>query len=330
MMDKFARGYMNLMANIDFRSFQNELSQKAYDTLAQGFNTRSNEVALVGRLVEAINGANFDMMKFHADKIHGSRSYVEFNYRDKPTTKEMADMVIISIASYKRERVYQKITFVQNKVDNNRKWSIDEEQLFLLKNFPKFSGNKGIFRSFSNDDVIFLNHSRCLGSFGLFMNPGEMMLLSAPLLAELKNEKSITMEDIKVPEAEMNKGNQQSFFPFLLDHPFMDEMLHYMSKYARKFTGTPFMSGGSFPFLNNSVFSRDLYDFIRNWSQFNIGEPTYAFGNVLDPGLDNFCNYLLRYIGIDEYVNLPSSNVEGKFHNEMALLAMHVDLGKEM
>lgn len=329
-MVNFVRGYMRLVDNLKFRNFQNELSQKVYDALAQGYNTRSNEVALVGRLVEAVNGANFNMLKFHADKIHGPRSYVEFNYRDKPTTKEIADMVIISVASYKRERVYQKITFIQNKVDRDKKWAIDDEQLFLLKNFPKFSGNKGIFKSFSNREVVFLNHSRCLGSFGLFMNPGEMIFMSAPLLAELKNEKTITLEDIKVPEAETNKGNQPFFAPFLFDHPFMDEMLHYMSKSLRKFAFTPFMSGGFYPFLNNSVFSRDIYDFIRNWSQFNIGESTFAFGNVINPELDSFSNFLLRLIGIGEYVDLPESNIKEKFRNEMALFAMHIDLEREM
>jgi len=90
------------------------------------------------------------------------------------------------------------------------------------------------------------------------------------------------------------------------------------------------MSSGSYPFLNNSVFSRDIYDFIRNWSQFNIGEPTYAFGNVINPDLDSFSNFLLRLIGIGEYVNLTESNIEGKFHNEMALFAMHIDLDREM
>jgi len=162
------------------------------------------------------------------------------------------------------------------------------------------------------------------------MNPGEMIFLSAPLLSELKKEKSITLEDIKVPETETNRGNQQFLSPFLFDHPFFDEMLHFMSKSLRRYAFTPFMAGGSYPFLNNSVFSRDVYDFIRNWSQFNIGEPTYAFGNVLNPDLDSFSNFLLRYIGLGEYVDLPDSNIEGKFHNEMAIFAMHIDLAREM
>jgi hypothetical protein len=330
MVENFLRGYLRLMDNLNFRNFQNDLSQKVYDTLAQGYNTHSNEVALVGRMVEAINKENYSMLKFYADKIHGPRSYVEFNYRDKPTTKEIADMVILSVASYKRERVYQKITFIQNKVDSGKKWSIDDEQLFLLKNFPKFSGNKGIFKSFSNKEMVFLNHSRCLGSFGLFMNPGEMIFMSAPLLSELKNEKSITLDDIKVPETETNRGNQHFLSPFLFDHPFFDEMLHYMSKSLRRYAFSPFMAGGSFPFLNNSVFSRDIYDFIRNWSQFNIGEPTYAFGNVLNSDLDRFSSFLLRYIGLGEYVDLPDYNIEGKFHNEMAIFAMHIDLAQEI
>lgn len=330
MMENFIRGYLNLLGNIDFRIFQNELSQKCYDTLAQGYNTRANEVSLVGRLVDAINDQDFDGLKFYANKIHGPRSYVEFNYRDKPTTKELADMVIISIASYGKERIYQKITFIQNKVDTNKKWNIDDEQLFLLKNFPKFTGNKGIFKSFTSRDVVFINQSRCLGSFGLFLNPGEMIFMSAPLLSELKNDKTITMDNIKVPDTETNKGYQPSFFPFMLDHPFWDEMFHFMSKSIRPFAWAPLMTGGTLPFLNNTVFSRDIYDFIRNWSLFNIGESTFAFGNVLNPDLDRFTNHLLRSLGMQEYVNLPASNIDEKFHNEMAIFAMHADLSKSM
>lgn len=329
-MEQIFREYLKLLNDLDFRKFQNELSQKMYDALAQGYITGENEVPLVKRLVDTINRSKFRKFRFYAQKIHGARSFVEFNYRDKPTTKEIADMVVISIVSDERERILQKVTFIQNKVDHNKKWTIDDEQLFLLKNFPKFSGNRGIFRSFSNKDIVFLNYSRCLGSFGLFVNPGEMIFLSAPLLSELKKGNRITIEEIRLPETTANVRAHDFFFPYMLDHPFLDELFYVMLRNMRRYPFfTPFISGGPFPFLNNSIFSRDIYDFVRDWTQFNIGEPTYAFGNITNPVLDKFSNLLLKTIRLEEHVDLPLEGVEGEFNNEIALFVMHIDLTRE-
>jgi len=94
-MERLYREYMELLGNLDFRKFQLDLSQKIYDTLAQGYISNDNEILLVSRLVEAVNNLKFKKFEFFAHKIHGARSYVEFNYRDKPITKEVADMVIL-------------------------------------------------------------------------------------------------------------------------------------------------------------------------------------------------------------------------------------------
>jgi len=329
-MEQIFREYLELLDDLNFREFQIGLSQRMYNALGEGYISSENEVSLISRLVKAINKETFKKFKFYAHKIHGARSYVEFNYRDKPITKEIADMVIISIASCKRERVLQKITFVQNKVDKNKKWAIDDEQLFLLKNFPKFSGNKGIFKVFSIEDIVFLNHSKCLGSFGLFMNPGEMVFLSASLLSELKMDNGIAIENISLAETVTNVGTRGFFFPFIFEHHFWEEFFHYIDKYTRRYAFfAPFISNGPFPFLNNSTFSRDIYDFTRDWTQFNIGETTYAFGNIINPVLDKFTNFLLRTIGIQEHVDLPLEGIEGEFNNELALIVMHIDLGRE-
>lgn len=329
-MEQVIREYLQLFGDLSFRRFQNALSQKMYNTLAQGYTASDNEVALVGKLADAINNSTFRKLKFYGHKIHGSRSYVEFFYRDKPITKEIADMVIISIASHKRQRVLQKIAFVQNKVDRNNKWVIDDEQLYLLKNFPTFSGKRGIFRTFSNEDIVFLNNSKCLGLFGLFADPGEMILLSAPLLSEIKEDNRITREEIRLPETVPNVGTRGFLFPVMIDHRLLEEFIHYMYRHMPiDAFFIPFMANGFFPFLNNSSFSRDIHDFTRDWTQFNIGELTYAFGNVLNPVLDKFAIFLLRTIGIQDYVDLPLEGVEGEFSGKMALLVMHMDLAKE-
>jgi hypothetical protein len=329
-MERIVREYIELQGDVSFRRFQNELSQKMYDALGQGYISSDNEVSLVNKLVDIINDSRFNKFRFYSHKIHGPRSYVEFNYRDRPITKEIADMAIVSIASYKRKRILQKVSFVQNKTDRDKKWAIDDEQLFLLKNFPRLSGSKGIFKSFSNEDIVFLNHSRCLGAFGLFMSPGEMIFLSAPLLSELKRDNGIAIEDIRQTETVANVGTHNFPLSIRSDHHLWEEFFYYIRKYGLEYVFfTPFLSNGSLPFLGNCIFSRDIYDFVRDWTQFNIGEPTYAFGSTLDPILDRFANFLLRTIGIQEYVDLPLEGVEGKFGNAMAVFVMHMDLGRE-
>jgi len=89
-------------------------------------------------------------------------------------------MVIISVATKDREIVYEKTAFIQNKKeDSENVWKIDQDQLYLLHNFPTFKGEKGIFRKNFNDDVVFQHYSETLGNYGLFQSPGEMILTNA-------------------------------------------------------------------------------------------------------------------------------------------------------
>ena len=330
-MERIFIEYLKLLSDINFRKFQNYLSQKIYNTLVEGYTKGYGEIKLVKNLVKAINNSKFHKFKFYGHKIHGPISYVDFKYRNEPTTKELADMVIISIASHRKKRILQKITFIQNKLSKDKEWDIDEEQLFLLKNFPILLGNKGILKSFSDKDVIFFNYSSCLGSFGLFMEPGDMIFLSAPLLLELKKGGKIKIEEIKLTESIPYIRFSSCFFPFSTTfyHLFWEEFRYSMPKYIRNNIPIPFIYNSSFPFLNNSIFSRDIYDFIRNFTQFNIGEPTYAFGKIINPDLDKFTNFLLKTIGIQDIVDLPSEGLEGEFNNGIALLVMHIDLGEE-
>ncbi|MCD4784567.1 MAG: hypothetical protein K8T10_12160 [Candidatus Eremiobacteraeota bacterium] len=326
-MERLIREFNKLIVNIDFKRFQNEFSLSIYDALGQGYSKSENEVSLVTRLVDTIkNSAQYRNLSFHSKKIHGSRSYVEFNFRDKPVTKELADMLVISVATYKRKRIVQKITFIQNKVDSKRSWKIDEEQLFLLKNFPSFSGKKGIFRQFGQKDIVFLNHSKCLGSYGLFMEPGEMIFLSAPLVADMKKNKSIAEKDIRYLEENRSYGNNFNFSPYL-DPMILEDMIHYLYKYCRKgHYSFPFFSGQNSEFLGNTIFARDIHDFIREWTFFNIGETTFINDSVVNPLLDDFTNNILRAIGMGEHINIPESNNQPKFESETAVFVMHLGI----
>lgn len=98
-MRRLFRRVMDLSSDNGFLDFQNDLSQRIYDALSQGYSVNGNEVPLVKRVVEAMNGHSYDGINIHSSFIHGSRSYIEFNYMDKPVTKELGDMVVFTVVT---------------------------------------------------------------------------------------------------------------------------------------------------------------------------------------------------------------------------------------
>lgn len=320
-----------LSVDDDFTRFQNDSSHDFYQALGQGYSCNDNEVALVQRLVDAANGKAYGPVQLHANMLHGTRSYVEFNYMGKPVTKELGDMAIISVVTRGSERLFQRLCIIQNKKTNGKSWSIDQEQLFLLKNFPPFSGDKGIFKHCR--DVLFRNSSGCLGAFGLLNSPGEMLFLSAPLLSELQGgKKSISMSDISVPMDLFNESRNGggAGIPFLSGmHP--KEWFYFLEKTVHNYV-SPFGFPGVFGcrFLGDCRFSRDIHDWTRNWTQLNIGEITYAYDTVTNVSVDAFANALMQSAGFGEMFDIPSSKQFGEVHfeHQMAVFAMRFDVSE--
>ncbi len=325
-MERLYREYFNLIQRNDFKRFLNDFSLKLYDVLSVGYANNKNEVALVTDLSNSINNTTFENLNFHAFKIHGSKSYVEFNHKDKPTTKELADMLIISIASYGRKRVFQKVTFVQNKKDTNKNWLIDEGQLFLLKNFPSITGQKGILNQYyPNEKFDFINNSESLGTYGLFLSPGDMILSSAKYIdALIEKNKKVNYYDLKKLNTHVNNLNSNNLFP-IIPYPYFEEIIYMMHKYGRKF-GSNYQFNNNLPFLSNSMLSTDISEFVKNWSLFNIGEPTFSFGHVHDEPLDQFINYILTSIGMNEYIDIKNHNENHKFESNMIVTVLNYNI----
>jgi len=323
------------MKDEGFLRFQNDLALDIYDGLGQGFSSNQNEVSLVTKLCEITDGKSYGPLSIRAEKIHGSRSYVEFNYRDKPVTKELGDMAIITIVSRGRERLFQKLCIIQNKKGSptgirNICWDIDLEQLYLLKNFPKLSGNKGILNHCR--DVSFRNTSGCLGAFGLMHDPGDMIFIAAPLLTELmRGRKSLNTSDISVVGNNCNANQQGGMgFPFF-GHIHPKELFMFYEEFWHHFRGSwPFAGGGAMSFLDNVSFTRDIYDFVRSWTQVNIGETSFSFGEVTNAVVDGFSNALLRQIGFGENMDLPVNRnfAEFRWEGEMGIAVTHIDVEK--
>lgn len=322
-MGNLIRTFFDYYNRTDFRKFQNTLAREVYDTLGTAYSNLDNEVKIVTDMCNTINGKSFETLKFYTKKIHGIRSYVEFYNQDKPITKELADMVIISVVTQDRKIVYEKTAFIQNKKEETEgNWKIDQDQLYLLHNFPTFKGKKGMFKKHFDDEVVFMNHSETLGNYGLFKQPGEMILLNALTVFRLQQGDKISLSEIR-KYTNNNLHNNSGFqFPFI-DYPFWDEVLYHSFKNFQKY-GFPFMN---FPFLNNSIASFNIYEFIRNWSLFNIGELVSAYGIVFDKELSTFNHILLKEVGLSEYIN---TNIERQeFNNNLNIIVAHMNLDEK-
>ncbi len=313
-----------------FVNFQNSLIQELYNSLGQGYSKNENEVTLVHRLVDTAKGKSYGPIRLYAEMLHGSRSYVEFNYLDKPVTKELGDMAVISLVTSKQNRIFQRACIIQNKKRAGNGWAVDKEQLFLLKNFPPFTGDKGIFRGCN--DLTFRNNSGGLGAFGLLDAPGEMALLSAPRLSRyLQGRKSLSPSDLSTLGIEKNEAlaeSVSSWFPFWSNFP------HFHPKewfyFLDEFGVLPFAIKGSggLPFLGNSTASHDLYDFVRSWTQLSLGEVTYVRNRAINHTVDSFSNFLMRSAGLSSDIVHTEDNIFGqsKFNGQMGIFIMHWDI----
>lgn len=320
-MDKLYRTFADYYNRRDFRQFQNELSRETYESLANSYSNAHNEVKTVTDMCDSLNGKSFEKLKFYSRKIHGTRSFVEFFNQDKPVTTEMADMAIICVATKDKNIVYEKISFVQNKKeDTTNNWKIDQDQLYLLRNFPTITGKKGLFKKNYKNEIVFLNHSDNLGTYGLFKSSGEMVLANAKTIYGLQNGNKVSYDDLK-NHIDTTTARQSNNFPFFgFDHPFWDEMIYRMFKHFPKY-GIPFFD---LPFLSNNSNSLNIYDFIRNWTLFNIGEVCQAGGNIIDSDLSVMTRVLLREAGLNDIMNIETE--QNSFENNINLLIAHLNL----
>lgn len=311
-----------------FTNFQHHVVHAFYDTLGQGYKAKEDEVGLVKRLVEAADGKGYGPIRLHGSMLHGTRSYVDFNYLNQPVTRELGDMAIIELVTAGSERIFQKLCIVQNKKTESGSWGLDPEQLFLLKNFPPFSGTKGMFRG--RRDLVFRNTSGCLGAYGLLAAPGEMLFSAASMISEFsRGKKSVALSNIAAPPASDYSRSSAGAFGFQL-WPLLSQ-LHPREAYylLHEFHDlAPALSGFGISYLGNITFSRDLYDLTRAWTQLSLGEPTYIHGTIVNAPVDAFANLLIKSAGLGQLADFPSDEIFGdnRFEGEMAILLMHMNV----
>lgn len=303
----------------DFLAFEADIARDMYSALDKGYGKGVNEVKLVTHLVEACGNRTYrGCARIYAHKIHGPRSTVRFNYREKSVPKELGDMVVISVLSEGRTRILQRLSIVQNKKSTSGTWAIDPEQLFLLHHFPPFTGVKGLFRGQS--DVTFANCSTSLGTYGFFDAPGDMAVLSAPLVHGSLGMRPTFSKDHPAFHAAYLARNQQ---PAWLYH-------HVPYNYP---PGPWYLLNRAVPLsrdvLGNVVCCPDIYSFTQDWLQASIGEVSFFNGTTIDSALDDFGNRLVTLVGGGEFLDIPEGRREAEEPDraELGILLAHLDIG---
>ncbi|MCL1877554.1 MAG: hypothetical protein FWF80_01720 [Defluviitaleaceae bacterium] len=69
------------------------------------------------------------------------------------------------------------------------------------------------------------------------------------------------------------------------------------------------MADRNAPFFGNYSYALDIHEFIRNFTYFNIGEPSLVCGNVANDMLFDYTNYLMHSA-------FGYKISEGNFYNE--------------
>jgi hypothetical protein len=302
----------------DFRQFQNNLALEIYNFLETSYSNSDGEIKMVTGMCDTLNGKTFDKLSFHTKKIHGTTSFVEFYNQNKLTTRELADMVIISVITNDKKIIFEKTAFIQNKKEEKENiWKIEQDQLYLLQNFPTFKVDKGILKKNFSEEIVFQNHSGTLGNYGLFQSPGEMILINAMTIFKLQQSDKISFSDIK-KYANADIKSDRYYSP-LFEHFLWDEIYH---KYFRYF---PFYG---FQFLDNRIISFNIYEFIRNWSLFNIGEVASVYGHIVDKDLNRFNQILLCNAGLRDFISDSLTQEEYNFDNNLIIMVAHLDLSE--
>ncbi len=278
-----------LLGTKRFYHFQLALAISWYSELCKGYQAKINgedEEILVKRLVnvskKSYTSKGGMQIKVASKFIHGHRSQVKYNgFNNGPHQCELGDMAVVSVVIENGKPIFERLCFIQNKKGKHNKasitWTINLDQLFLLKHFPAISGVGGILNRHTN--IVFLNRSRCLGAYGLLYSPGEMIFVSAPVVADsMKGKKSINSKDIAFPPVLSHNTIWPPWYPYW-----------YCGFFSR-------------PICGNTIFTRDIYDFIMAWTQLSIGEILVCNGDVINDEAHKLATKMRRAVLEDDDV----------------------------
>jgi len=138
------------------------------------------------------------------------------------------------------------------------------------------------------------NVSGELGNFGFFHSDGDMVFANAKVINALQEGTIISLDKIR---KETTKNNMICQSNLILSSEFRNE-LYYLFKNSLMFPN--YMA---LPIFNNCSIALNLYQFIRNWTQFNIGETTVMGGKSINGILSNLADSFIKGSRIINYID---------------------------
>ncbi|MBI4977151.1 MAG: hypothetical protein HZC28_06685 [Spirochaetes bacterium] len=328
MAHRFFEKYEELLQKADFIKLCKRLSFQLNGVLGRDLN----EVESVKQWVDIFNRTphlnipgyeiSFNSVFIHGFNHSDKGSYpsgVEFDYLNNLTEKrELADIIFTTSFYENNNKILEKISFNQAKWGAIKRttssWEIDKEQLFLLTNFPRFSGANGSL--IPNTDFNIEDFSRCLGSYGLMTTENFIYLSARNLQQLIGGKKTINLNDFKS-------------IPSINAHPDYHRYYHYI------------------PSIFSKTFCNNTYEFITDYLSGRIGEviigvflqndsARFLFHNILSAikNLTNsqdftrdFTEFLNKYGDFNENDNL--TNVEYKFSENLGIVQLKIKIDKE-
>ncbi len=303
---------VDLISSPEFYNFQQTLAESWYSKLVSGYKMGKREEEIVNMLVNAVNAIQnsgnslyFGGMQVNvaAKFIHGNISQVKYkDFSGKEHQCELGDMVIIGAVAENRKLIFQRICFIQNKKGRNNKtaiaWGIDATQLFLLKHFPMLTGVSGILKGYG--PMKFSNASGCLGGYGLLHSPGEMVFASAPLVDYWKaGRKSIGSKDMNLSPAHHCSHCGLGIAPLYFCKAWRSCLL----------LSLPYCHNRAL--FGNTIFARNVYEFITAWTHLSIGEILCCDGKIFNDEACKLATYMINSVlpgSIDESFDGVSAN----------------------
>jgi hypothetical protein len=146
-----------------------------------------------------------------------------------------------------------------------------------------------------------------------------MLLINADNIYSNIDKDKVKFDDLRKIQNDNNSSNNFGF-PFLDKHFF-----HHMEMFEFFENGFPFFNS---PFLGNSPVSQNVYEFIRNWSLFNIGEEASSFGRALDNDLSDVTKLFLRQANLGDFINLNLDNI-GSIEANLIVAVAHLELAEK-
>lgn len=280
-------------ASVDFRVWQNDLACDIYRKLsAHTFSDKLQEVPKVTALCEAMSNKNYRGLTIESRMIHGyNNSGVSFDYMGKTSKKELGDMAIISIVTVDRRIFLLKTAFIQNKDSKTNDWGIDEKQIFLLKNFPTFTGERGMLKS---QTFTFLNRSGTLGNYGLFLPNGDMTFLTAQnVFCSQHSNSRISFDSIRNEASGCySRRTLRGIQMCNLNKRCCDFNNYIDCRYCNSLD--TFAFDGQYPFFGGYTYALDIYEVVRELTYFNLGELSCTlYGNNINSDLLNCTGMIL-------------------------------------